>query len=95
MLASIQNRLYLGEEKGDKALNGGGSFVEVKGKQCVYKDGFSLHAGVMIAGHNTKAKERLIRYVLRPSVSNKRLTKREDGDYEYQFENRDKSSNLL
>lgn len=85
MLASIQNRLYLGQEKGDKALKGSGTFVEVKGKQCVYKDGFSLHAGVMIAGHNTKAKERLIRYVLRPSVSNERLKKREDGDLEYQL----------
>ena len=37
----------------------------------------------MISGHNTKAKERLIRYVLRPSVSNKRLTKRTDGDFDY------------
>ncbi|MBT8374402.1 MAG: transposase [Deltaproteobacteria bacterium] len=42
----------------------------------------------MIAGYDFKAKERLLRYVLRPSLSKERLKKREDGDYEYHLKKR-------
>ena len=86
-LASIQNRLYYGKDKGKKAEQvgkfGTGKWVELKGNLCVYKDGFSLHANVAIAAYDFKGKERLIRYVLRPSLSKDRLKKREDGNYEY------------
>ena len=60
-----------------------GNWVELRGNRCVYKDGFSLHANVEIAGKDQKGKERLIRYILRPSISSDRLKKGEDGDYEY------------
>ena len=89
-LASIQNRLYYGTDRGRKADQVGkfGNWVELKGNLCVYKDGFSLHANVMIAGKDLKGKERLIRYVLRPSISNERLKRRSDGDYEYHLKKR-------
>lgn len=62
--------------------------MELKGNRCVYKDGFSLHANVMIAGKDLKGKEKLIRYVLRPSLSKERLKKSIDGDYEYHLKKR-------
>jgi len=90
--ASIKNRLYYGVANGKKTEQIGklenSCWVELKGKLCVSKDSFDLHANVMIPGHDLKGKERLVRYVLRPSLSKDRLIKRDDGDYEYHLKRR-------
>ncbi|MBT8374403.1 MAG: transposase zinc-binding domain-containing protein [Deltaproteobacteria bacterium] len=53
LLASIQNRLYFGTDKGNKAVQmgkiGTGGWVELKGNLCAYKDGFCLRAILALA----------------------------------------------
>lgn len=43
--------------------------------------GFDLHAGTRAAGRDRKARERLSRYLLRPPLSNDRLTQTSGGKY--------------
>jgi hypothetical protein len=43
--------------------------------------GFDLHAGSRAAAHDRQARERLCRYLLRPPLSNDRLTCSDDGKY--------------
>jgi hypothetical protein len=43
--------------------------------------GFDLHAGSRASAHDKQARERLCRYLLRPPLSNDRLTRSDDGKY--------------
>ena len=43
--------------------------------------GFDLHAGARAAAHDEQARERLCRYLLRPPLSNDRLTRTDEGKY--------------
>ena len=45
-------------------------------------DGFNLHAGVVIGARDSAGRERLCRYLLRPPVSDERLTRLDDGRVE-------------
>jgi hypothetical protein len=81
--ASSQRRIALGPECGqplarrrDPALALPYRFVD---DTCVDAQGFSLHAGVSIPAHDRHALERLCRYLLRPPVSDDRLTLTDDG----------------
>ncbi len=46
---------------------------------CATLDGFSLHAATRAGGHDPEGREALLRYVLRPPVSNERLELLPDG----------------
>ena len=41
--------------------------------------GFNLHAGTTVGAHDTAARERLCQYLLRPPISDDRLTALPDG----------------
>ena len=45
-------------------------------------DGFNLHAGVALTALDREGRERLCRYLLRPPISDERLTLRDDGRVE-------------
>ena len=56
------------------------SFDEGVGKVA----GFSLHAGVAARADQRKKLERLCRYISRPAISEKRLSRTPNGDVRYQ-----------
>jgi hypothetical protein len=47
--------------------------------------GFSLHAGVVAKAHERQKLERLCRYIARPAVSEKRLSRTANGNIRYQL----------
>jgi hypothetical protein len=53
--------------------------VEAQEKLSGFAEGFSLEAGRHVEASNREALEHLLRYMLRPPVSNKRLEKLADG----------------
>ena len=46
---------------------------------CVALDGFTLHAATRAGGHDEAGREALLKYVLRPSVAQERVTRGPDG----------------
>jgi hypothetical protein len=55
------------------------------GRHCAFLDGFSLHAGVRIHGHDRDGRERLCRYALRPPLALQRLSQGEEGRLVYRM----------
>lgn len=72
-LEGAQLRLQLGEEP----RAGRGRLVAVG-------QGFSLHAGTHVHGNDRDGLLRLVRYGARGAIAESRLSRREDGKYEYQ-----------
>jgi hypothetical protein len=53
--------------------------AEITGPLCARESGFTLHAATRAGAEDERAREALLRYVLRPPVSQKRITEGPDG----------------
>lgn len=86
--ASIREWIGLSEEARRVPVLGGGrtgnGAVGVS-PFSARQGGFSLHAGVRVAGGNREGLERLCRYVLRPPFAEDRLEQLPDGNVLYRF----------
>ena len=82
--AAVQGRSMKGE-RDERAGRGTMSEPFVKGKLCADVDGFSLHAGVLVPGHDRKRLEKLCRYAGRPAVAESRLSLLPDGRVAYEL----------
>ncbi|MEI8347246.1 MAG: transposase, partial [Pseudomonadota bacterium] len=85
LMGSIQNKNLLGRKVETLGKLGPGSWAEIKGNRCVYKDGFSLHANVCISAYDRPGLEHLCRYICRPPISNERLKEGSDGAILYEL----------
>jgi hypothetical protein len=89
MAESISSSIQRRNNKGNKILEIGKHFNTSwhprEGSLCSYKDGFSLHAKVLIAAKDRKGLEHLCRYVARPAISNDRLSLDEKGNIIYKL----------
>ncbi len=86
--ASIREWIGLSEEARRVQVVGGGSRGTVPVQDAPFsarQGGFSLHAGVRVAGGNREGLERLCRYVLRPPFAVDRLEQLPDGNVVYRF----------
>ena len=72
-LEGLQGRFALGPEGERKRA----------GRRVAVLEGFSLHADTWVHGHDRAGLERLCRYGSRGPVANERLSRREDGRFEY------------
>jgi len=83
--ASISGVLAMGPNAGQRPMRLFGRAARSqdecyeKGPKNAY--GFDLHAGARAAASDRKARERLCKYLLRPPLSNDRLTRGADGQY--------------
>ena len=59
--------------------------IERKGKLCYHCRWFSIHAGTYIRSRDRSRVEKLVRYVLRPSITSKRLKELPSGDLSYEL----------
>ena len=87
-VASLENRLFLGADKGRKATArgpGAGNWLEMRGPQQAYIEGFSLHAAVSVDKNDKLGKEHLIRYILRPPLAQDRLKALGNNRFRYEF----------
>jgi len=81
--ASIQGRVALGPDAGRRverlgqAVAGASSFQP--GELCANRDGFSLHAKVLVEAHDRERLEHLCRYVARGPISSERLSLSSEG----------------
>ena len=81
----------MGERAGKKLRKVGSGFgyygesPVFKGDRCTSINGFTLHANVSIEGSKRKSLEKLCRYILRPSLSNERITLDEQGNINYEL----------
>ena len=57
---------------------------------CAIAQGVNVHAGVVVPAGNRAALERLVRYLLRPPLSLKRLSLRDDGAVVYRLQRPDR-----
>src|SRR5271167_830490 len=57
---------------------------------CAIAQGVNVHAGVVVPAGDRAALERLVRYLLRPPLSSKRLSLREDGAVIYRLQRPDR-----
>jgi hypothetical protein len=84
-LGSSQDRVATGQRAGAKVrVLMRQQEPELRGRRklppkCAESGYFNLHAGVRIAGRDTKGKERIARYLLRPPLVLSRLHMRQDG----------------
>ena len=85
--ASIQNKTALGDRAGQRVRRLGVHPLEsqVTGPSSASDRGFSLHAGVVVRAKERDKRERLIRYVARPSLALERLEKMPDGNLHYRL----------
>jgi hypothetical protein len=87
--ASIQGRLAFGPCRGQRVTRvgqgPGAAFTQVSRPDCAAHDGFSLHAGVSVAGTDREGLERLCRYVARPAIATERLSELPDGRIAYEL----------
>jgi len=89
--AAVQGRAALGERSGQRDVRAGrGTRDEpfVKGPLCADVDGFSLHAGVAVPGHDRERLEKLCRYAARPAIAESRLSLLPDGRVAYSLKRR-------
>ncbi|MCP4037316.1 MAG: hypothetical protein GY733_10295 [bacterium] len=89
--AAVQGRAALGEHAGQRDVRAGrGTRDEpfVKGPLCADIDGFSLHAGVVVSGHDRERLEKLLRYAGRPAIAESRLSLLPDGRVCYSLKRR-------
>lgn len=83
--ASVQGRAVLGEDPGAPITRLGVPAERVPGRAVVVKDlcaeieGFSLHAAVRVEAEERSRLEHLCRYVVRPAISNERLSRSRSG----------------
>jgi hypothetical protein len=88
--ASVGHRIATGLRAGKHVMRLGDR-IEVEdvesrvGEQCAAVQGFSLHAGVAIGGHDRKRIERLCRYISRPPIARERLSELPDGRIAYRL----------
>jgi len=89
--ASIQGRVAQGPEAGARlgrlGTLGATAARFVPGSLCAEVDGFSLHAGVWVAGHDRERLEHLCRYIARPPFAAGRLTWSRRGRLLYELRN--------
>jgi hypothetical protein len=85
--AASTYRIALGPRAGQKvltwkdpALGLWSQTAQDRPKGCVSAQGFSLHAGVYCGPHQRSTLERLCRYITRPALGHKRLTRTPKGD---------------
>ena len=84
--SSITYRIALGKYKGQKALTLRTILKSQKLKPFLSQySGFSLHAGVSCKSHERKKRERLCRYISRPSLSEERLSLNIQGQVVYKL----------
>ena len=85
--SSITYRIACGKYKGQKALNLGTTpnFLQKQKPFLVQYSGFSLHAGIFCPAQDKKKRERLCRYVSRPSLSEERLSFNAQGQVVYKL----------
>src|SRR5271170_4767818 len=57
---------------------------------CAIAQGVNVHAGVVVSAGERAALERLVRYLLRPALSLKRLSLRDDGAVVYRLQRPDR-----
>ena len=84
--SSITYRIALGKYKGQKALTLRTMTNQKKQKPFLSEySGFSLHAGVSCKSHEREKRERLCRYISRPSLSEARLSLNTQGQVVYKL----------
>ena len=87
--ASVQGRVGLGEASGKRVQRVGyqkdAPYVAFTGKRCAELEGFTLHAGTRIDGHDRNSLERLCRYVARPPIAQDRVSLLPDGRVSYRL----------
>ena len=94
-LASSFDVIAFGENAGQKPrrLIGCGfgdedERVSFRGELSAYVNGFSLHAATFVKQHRIHQLAQLLRYILRPPLSNERLEILSDGDIQYKMKRR-------
>jgi hypothetical protein len=97
--ASITYRIAVGPYQGRRVftLQTLPPTAEENANPAVTLDGFSLHAAVSTAAHEREKLERLVRYLTRPAVSEKRLSLTSHGLIRYQLKTpyRDGTTHVL
>ena len=84
--SSITYRIALGSRRGQKAFTLRTAPTLSKQKPFLAQySGFSLHAGVFCPAHDRKKRERLCRYISRPSLSEARLSLNTQGQVVYKL----------
>ena len=84
--SSITYRIAFGKYKGQKALTLRAMPKLQKLKPFLSQySGFSLHAGIYCPAHDRKKRERLCRYISRPSLSEERLSLNTQGQVVYKL----------
>ena len=91
--ASITGRVATGPRAGRRIVRVGDELdcedaVIKSGQCCVLIEGFSVHAGVCSPARDRIRLERLLRYCLRPPLSNERLSLLSDGRLLYKLKRR-------
>ncbi len=85
--ASVQGRLAFGPRRGQRVTRVGSrpgrSFAQEPREDCAVDEGFSLHAGPPVPGHDRERLERLCRYAARPAIATDRLHELPDGRIAY------------
>lgn len=85
--AAVQGRAVTGE-RDLRAGRGTRDEPFVKAPLCADVDGFSLHAGVVVSGHDRERLEKLLRYAGRPAIAESRLALLPDGRVAYSLKKR-------
>ena len=84
--SSITYRIAFGKYKGQKALTLRTTPTSQRFKPFLSEYfGFSLHAGIFCPAHDRKKRERLCRYISRPSLSEERLSLNAKGQVVYKL----------
>ena len=89
--AAVQGRTALGERAGERDARVGRTGVGapcLRGPLCAEWDGFSLHAGVLVAPRDRERLEKLCRYAGRPAIAESRLRELPDGRVAYSLKKR-------
>jgi hypothetical protein len=77
--ASIKRQVYFGTRKGQSVMRLGDiketEFSFITGKRSAMSQGFSLHANTSISAKNRAKLEMMCRYLMRPPLSESKLTK--------------------
>ena len=85
--AAVQGRSLRGG-RDLRVGRGGRDEPFVRAPLCADFDGFSLHAGVVVPGHDRDRLERLCRYAGRPAIAESRLSLLPDGRVCYELKRR-------
>jgi len=91
--ASVAGRIATGRRAGERVVRVGDcidpdGLPALEGERCASASGVSLHANVAVPARDRRRLERLCRYVARPPVATKRLSRLEDGRLLYRLKHR-------